>query len=485
VTSECAPLLHEALGAHILEGSLLSDNERNLGKLGGEEQASGVAKGIEHSPDVNIGKERESLNVAVLVHRVVGHLHVSLTNGLALDAAEMNGLGLRVVLDYIDYREAVDHEKVLICGVPNRTSGGRGVVEFHAHTRLLRTLAGENVGGRGLSNLSSPLEDLFAALINGLNLEDERTLAHTDVLEINGEFISWDHHTDEVNAVRRHTLGAALGSHSLDIFASRSTRPHSVRDGSREASEVGEVGVNMDRVEVAGDLGIWLIGRWSGIGRRRRRGEAVATVLEQDGLALSGTVTLEVRDHWIAERTTSLVVDSADLDELLELVADVGIAIDINGGEGILVMVNELRLDAEEELGTSEDWGCVVVPLEPFLALEHSDIGKGLNVDNIVVFLLGLESLVEVRKLAAVEEGRGYFDNGITASLHDTCNLDGLASIGVEDGRDAGFGLANITCLKRTSTGNSFELVREVNEAQEITVNGLGEDCLDDSLEVE
>jgi hypothetical protein len=148
-------------------------------------------------------------------------------------------------------------------------------------------------------------------------------------------------------------------------------------------------------------------------------------------------------------------------------------------------VVDELRLDAEEELGTSEEWRCVVVPLEPFLALEHSDIGRGLNVDKVVVLLLGLEGLVEVGKLAAVEEGGGYFDNGIIASLHDTCNLDGLASIGVEDGRDAGFGLADITCLERTSTGDSLELVREVDEAQEITVNGFGEDCLDDSLEVE
>ena len=280
MTSKCTPLLHEAFGAHILEGGLLSDNERNLGELGGKQQASRVAKGIEHGPDVNVGKKRESLDAAVLIHGIVGHLHVSLANGLALDATEMNGLGLRVFLDYINDGEAVDREKVLIGGVPNSTSGGRGVVELHAHTRLLRTLTSENVGCRGLSDLSSPLEDLFAALVDGLNLENERTLAHTNVLEFNSEFISWDHHTDKVNVVRRHTLGTTLGSHSLNIFASRSTRPHSVRDGSREASEVGEVGVNVDRVEVSGDLGIWLIGGWSGVGSRRRRGEAVATVLE-------------------------------------------------------------------------------------------------------------------------------------------------------------------------------------------------------------
>ena len=196
-------------------------------------------------------------------------------------------------------------------------------------------------------------------------------------------------------------------------------------------------------------------------------------------------MTVEVGDHWVTERTAGRIVDSGNFDELLELVADVGIAIDIDGGEGILVVVDKLRPDAEEELSTSEEWSCVVVPLKPFLALEHSDIGKGLNVDNIVVLVLGLEGLVEVRKLTAVEEGRGYFDNGIIASLHYTCNLDGLASIGIEDGRDAGLGLANITCLERTSTGDSFELVREVDKAQEIAVNGLGEDCLDDSLGVE
>ena len=485
MTSECTLLLHEALGAHILKGGLLSDNERNLGELGGEQQASGVAKGIEHGPDINVGEKRESLDAAVLVHCVVGHLHISLANGLALDATEMNGLGLRVVLDYIDDGEAVDREKVLIGGVPNRTSSGRGVVKLHAHTRLLRTLAGENVGSCWLGNLSGPFQDLFAALVGGLNLEDERTFAHTDMLELNGELIPWEDHTNKVHIVRRHPLGTALGSHSLDIFASRSTRPHPVRDGSREASEVGEVGVNVNGVEVARDLGIRLICRWSDIGRGGRRDEAVATVLKEDGLALGGAVTLEVGGHWIAKRTASRVVDSGDLDELLELVANVCIAIDIDRGEGILVVVNELRLDAEKEFGTSEQWCCVVVPLEPSLALEHSDFGRGFNVNKVVVLVLGLEGLVEVCKLTTIEEGGGYFDNGIIASLHDTCNLDGLASIGVKDRRDAGFGLADITRLEWTSTGDSLELVREVDKAEEITVNGPREDCLDDSLEVQ
>jgi hypothetical protein len=35
------------------------------------------------------------------------------------------------------------------------------------------------------------------------------------------------------------------------------------------------------------------------------------------------------------------------------------------------------------------------------------------------------------------------------------------------------------------STGDGLELVREMDEAQEITVNGVRKDRLDDSLEVE
>jgi hypothetical protein len=38
--------------------------------------------------DTDICKKRETLDVTVLIHRVLGHLHIALTDCLALDTAK-------------------------------------------------------------------------------------------------------------------------------------------------------------------------------------------------------------------------------------------------------------------------------------------------------------------------------------------------------------------------------------------------------------
>ena len=43
-------------------------------------------------------------------------------------------------------------EQVFIRGIPNSTSSGRRVVKVHAHSGLLRTLAGKDIDGWRLSD---------------------------------------------------------------------------------------------------------------------------------------------------------------------------------------------------------------------------------------------------------------------------------------------------------------------------------------------
>jgi hypothetical protein len=52
--------------------------------------------------DTDICKKRETLDVTVLIHRVLGHLHIALTDCLALDTAKVGGLFLGAFTDTIE-----------------------------------------------------------------------------------------------------------------------------------------------------------------------------------------------------------------------------------------------------------------------------------------------------------------------------------------------------------------------------------------------
>lgn len=71
-TSEGRVVLDEALGAHINERSVLSDDEGDLSRLGGEDETGRMAKRITRGAEVDIREEREGLDAAVLVESIVG-----------------------------------------------------------------------------------------------------------------------------------------------------------------------------------------------------------------------------------------------------------------------------------------------------------------------------------------------------------------------------------------------------------------------------
>jgi hypothetical protein len=60
--------------------------------------------------------------MTVLVHCVVGHVHVALSNGLTFDTAEIDRFFFRVVLYDLDNREAINSEEVGVGTFPNSTS---------------------------------------------------------------------------------------------------------------------------------------------------------------------------------------------------------------------------------------------------------------------------------------------------------------------------------------------------------------------------
>jgi hypothetical protein len=85
--------------------------------------------------------------MAVLVHCVVGHVHVALSNGLTFDTAEVDRFFLWVVLHDLDDREPINSEEVSISTFSNGTGSRRTIVQVHTHARFLGTLASEDVDG--------------------------------------------------------------------------------------------------------------------------------------------------------------------------------------------------------------------------------------------------------------------------------------------------------------------------------------------------
>jgi hypothetical protein len=86
--------------------------------------------------DADICEKRETLDVTILIRRVLGHLHIALTDCLALDTAKVGGLFLGVFTDDPHNREAISGDQVGISRVLNRTGHrGRAIqVQVHSHT---------------------------------------------------------------------------------------------------------------------------------------------------------------------------------------------------------------------------------------------------------------------------------------------------------------------------------------------------------------
>ena len=134
-------------------------------------------------------------------HSVVRHVHVPLTNGLALDTTEVGRLLLGVVLDDVDDGEAIDGEQARVGAIPDGTSSRRRGVNVHAHTEFLRALAREDVDDLGLRDLGCTLEYRLSALVLGSDLDDHVAVGHPGVLERDGAVVAGEDHASERDVV--------------------------------------------------------------------------------------------------------------------------------------------------------------------------------------------------------------------------------------------------------------------------------------------
>jgi hypothetical protein len=151
--------------------------------------------------DVDIAEEWERLDVTILVHGIVGHVHVSLADGLALDTTKINILFLGVVFDNFDDGKSIDGRQMSVSSISNRASCRRIVVEFHTHSRLLRTLASEDVDSHGLSYFGSTLEHLLAPLVHLPYADNDIAVAHADMLDVSLQLVARQDHPDESDVV--------------------------------------------------------------------------------------------------------------------------------------------------------------------------------------------------------------------------------------------------------------------------------------------
>ena len=116
-TSGHQTLLDEALRAPFLERGTLGHDQGELGELRGEEKTRRVAECVALSANIDVAEERERLDFAVLVHRILSHVHIALADSLALDTAEMDSLLFGVIFHDFDDGEAVDCSEMSIGGV--------------------------------------------------------------------------------------------------------------------------------------------------------------------------------------------------------------------------------------------------------------------------------------------------------------------------------------------------------------------------------
>jgi len=116
--------------------------------------------------------------MAVLVHLIVGHVHIPLANSLTLNTTEMDGFLLRVILDDLDDRKSVDREQMGVSTFPDGTGSRRAVVQIYTHTRFLETLASKDVDGGGLGNLGRASEDILASAVGGLDANHSVAVTH-------------------------------------------------------------------------------------------------------------------------------------------------------------------------------------------------------------------------------------------------------------------------------------------------------------------
>jgi len=91
---------------HRSSGSARHYNKGDLGKLSGEKETLWACEGMLKGADVDIRRQWKTLDVAVLVRRVIDLSHIAIADSLTDGTTKVDGLFLGVLVDDFHDREA-------------------------------------------------------------------------------------------------------------------------------------------------------------------------------------------------------------------------------------------------------------------------------------------------------------------------------------------------------------------------------------------
>lgn len=124
------------------------------------------------------------------------------------------------------------HE-VLVGTIPHFLGDLAGVVQVHAHSLLLRTLASEDVGRHWLFDLSLCEQDLLLGLcLLCFDLDDLATRDHANVLQLDLNGIVRQDHADQRGVEATDAADVVFSCPCLHQTAHSCAGVHAVRDGA-------------------------------------------------------------------------------------------------------------------------------------------------------------------------------------------------------------------------------------------------------------
>lgn len=190
---------------------------------------------------------------------------------------------------------------MLVRTVPDFGGNRAALVQVHTHALFLRTLTSEDVSRDGLLNLCLTEENLLLSLgLGSLNLDDLATRHHADVLQGDLDGVIGKDHANQAGVEAANATDVVLCGPGFDERADSGARVHTVSDSTGQVGVLGEHAGNVDRVVVARDLGVGLVGSRSLEDKRRLAVERDG-VLEVHGLVERSTVAAQVVKNGVAE----------------------------------------------------------------------------------------------------------------------------------------------------------------------------------------
>mmetsp|Transcript_75175 Transcript_75175/g.168333 ORF Transcript_75175/g.168333 Transcript_75175/m.168333 type:complete len:961 (-) Transcript_75175:3749-6631(-) len=415
---------HAVLGDNFLlleaeELGHLGEDQQGLRELGRIQQARLVVEGVA----LGVGADRREHRLVLAVGCSPRVVPIDLADPSPLCAPEVDNLFMRILVDDLQQAHAVLGHEVFLCTLPKLLSDVCRLSELAAHARELRALASEGQQRLALAHVRGALQaDLPVLELPRLDLHDALAAAHADVPDLRDDVAAHGDLVDELRPVLRHCPGILLAQVLRQHAPGIGREPHAMHDGAVQCRKVGEGGVGVDGVPVAGAARVALHAQ------RRARDvwhlqHVVGRVKCAIGWELRG-VAVQERQEGISRRTR-LVADLADGYILtLATLRQRPVRIDV---EGLFASAHVLRVDLHDDVARRK----LTVQREELLGAD--DLGHvGITPDeapavrDLHVHRLLLHLLLG-RDVRGDEEVSGHHHPRRSAVLHQAAHADTLA----------------------------------------------------------